>query len=114
MEYNSHAGDPYVITHHHLSSVRSRLRLIINATRSVRQTPRGRAGPFTSLISRDCGTPYFAHGRRKKMSFAAVSRRPRMLTNYCGRCAVLTKGESQVTMPGNGAFDWMEFHSDEI
>lgn len=28
------------------------------------------------------------------MSFAAVSRRPRMLTNYCGRCAVLTKGES--------------------
>ncbi|TGZ49937.1 hypothetical protein DBV15_07153, partial [Temnothorax longispinosus] len=73
----------------------------------------GEPGPFTSLISRDCGTSYFAYGRRKKMSFAAVSRRPRMLTNYCGRSAMLTKGESESQCPATGAFDWMEFHSDE-
>lgn len=108
--YNGHAEDPYVITHRHPSSARSRLRLIINARRNVRQTtfpfrwetPRGRTGPFTSLISCDCGSPYFAHGRRKKMSFAAVSRRPRMLTNYCGRSTMLTKGESKSQCPATG------------
>lgn len=38
IKYNGHVEDPCVITHHHLSGVRSRLRLIINATRNVRQT----------------------------------------------------------------------------
>jgi len=36
------------------------------------------------------------------MSFAAVSWRPRMLTNYCGRSTMLTKGESKSQCPATG------------
>jgi len=36
------------------------------------------------------------------MSFAAVSRRPRTLTNYCGRAAMLTRGKSESQCPATG------------
>lgn len=40
--------------------------------------------------------------KEKEMSFAAVSWRPRTLTNYCERCAMLTRSESKSQWSATG------------
>jgi hypothetical protein len=58
---------------------------------SMENSAKASRGPFTSLISRLWDSLLLAR-KVKEMSFAAVvSRRPRTLTNYCGRAAMLTR-----------------------
>lgn len=64
--------------------------------------PRGRAGTlYIANIVQLWDSLLFSR-KEKEMSFAAVSRRPRTLTNYCERCAMLTRGESKSQWSATG------------
>lgn len=91
-----------------------RLRSIVNAMWNVRQA--FLSSPFSPRIlmgNSASGTLYIANivqlwnsllfsRKEKEMSFDAVSWRPRTLTNYCGRCAMLTRAESKSQWSATG------------
>lgn len=110
MKYNGRAEDPCVITHRHPSGIRSRLRLIINATRNVRQTsppfrwkiPRGANGTFYIANIARLWDSLLRSRKEKENVFCRGLPAPADADELLWTERHVDEGRKQVTMPGNG------------